>query len=54
MHIFVRKYDKDKFYYLGTAIPIEYSGEKPIRFKLRLDVKVPNNLYNDFTRIVYN
>jgi len=52
MHIFVRKYSKDKFYYLGTAKPIEHTGERPIRFKLKLDEQVPKNLYNDFTRIV--
>lgn len=52
MHIFVRKYSKSKFYYLGTANPISHEGEKPIRFILRLDRSVPINLYNDFTRIV--
>lgn len=52
MHVFVRKYAKEKFYYVGQAIPIHYSGEKPIRFKLKLLNEVPKNLYNDFTRIV--
>lgn len=54
MHIFVRKYSKDKFYYIGKAKPIEYSGEKPIRFILKLENTLPLNLFNDFTRIVDN
>lgn len=52
MHIFVRKYKKDAFYYLGTAIPVEHQGENPIRFKLKLNNPLPQYLYNDFTRIV--
>lgn len=53
MHIFVRKYKKDrKSYYIGTAKPIEHIGQRPIRFKLKLDKQLPTNLYNDFTRIV--
>jgi hypothetical protein len=30
MHLFIRKYSKDQFYYVGTATPIEYKGENQL------------------------
>lgn len=53
LHVFVRKYKKDSYYYLGKAIVIKYENEKPIKFELKLLYPVPLELYNDFTRIVY-
>ena len=53
LHVFVRKYKKDSYYYLGKAILIKYENEKPIKFELKLLYPVPLELYNDFTRIVY-
>lgn len=52
MHVLVRKYQKEKFIYLGNAIPTKYESEKPIRFQLELNEAIPHYMYNDFTRIV--
>lgn len=51
--IFVRK-SKDKLYgetprfiYLGKGVPVEYSGNKPIQFKIKLIDPVPDELYEE-------
>lgn len=52
MHVFIRKYSGDTFTYVGHALPLKCSGEKPITFKLELKNELPKDIYSDFTRIV--
>ncbi len=55
LHLFVRKFshvDKkvQNFIYLGVCDCMEYEGNKPINVKLKLQIPLSNNLYEEFTK----
>ncbi|MBU5486673.1 DEAD/DEAH box helicase [Clostridium sp. MSJ-8] len=57
LHLFVRKYKEiDKkvqpYIYIGKGDTIKYEGEKPITVKLKLENKIPESLYIEFTKKV--
>ncbi|WP_153721097.1 DEAD/DEAH box helicase [Sporosarcina cascadiensis] len=57
LHLFVRKYRQidgknEPFIYIGKGDTIEASGEKPITVQLKLQNKLPANLYTEFTKKV--
>lgn len=50
LHIFIRKYSEinkvtQPFIYLGRADVISYNGEKPIKFKLKLQNRLSDDIY---------
>lgn len=53
--IFIRKSSNKlygeipRFIYLGKGVPIEYSGNKPINFKIKLLNQVPLEIYEELT-----
>lgn len=55
LHLFVRKYkeiEKNKtepYIYIGKGDVVEYSGEKPITTKIKLEHPIPPALYTEFT-----
>lgn len=53
LYLFARKYNKNNpyYYYLGTADVVDYEGNKPIKFKLKLHNKLSDELYYQF---IYN
>ena len=60
LHLFVRKFSAtnsiDKGYstdltYLGVVFVEEYSGNKPIRFKFKLENPIPESLYLNLTEV---
>lgn len=57
LHLFVRKYKEiDKkvqpYIYIGKGDTIKYEGEKPITVELKLENKIPESLYIEFTKKV--
>lgn len=57
LHLFVRKYKEidnkvQPYIYIGKGDTIEFKGEKPITVKLKLQNKIPENLYTEFTKKV--
>lgn len=53
LHLFVRKNKKDNgsflpYYYLGKATVVRYEGDKPIKFILKLEKLLPNDIYKIF------
>ena len=57
LHIFVRKFAQvDKktqdFIYLGLANTQSFFENKPINLVLKLEKSLPNNLYEEFTKII--
>lgn len=57
LHLFIRKYKKidgvtQPYVYIGKGNTIEFEGEKPITVKLRLEHKMPDRLYIEFTKKV--
>lgn len=57
LHIFIRKYKKidgkvQPYVYIGKADTIEFEGEKPITVKMKLQNRVPESLYVEFTKKV--
>lgn len=57
LHVFVRKFiqvDKktQNFIYLGLANSINYTGNKPIKLELKLEIPLEDKLYEEFTAIV--
>ena len=57
LHIFIRKYKKidgkvQPYVYIGKADTIEFEGEKPITVKMKLQNRVPERLYIEFTKKV--
>ena len=57
LHIFVRKFvqvDKktQSFIYLGLANSVKYSGNKPIKLELKLEIPLEDRLFEEFTKIV--
>ncbi|MFJ5624421.1 DUF3427 domain-containing protein [Peribacillus loiseleuriae] len=54
LHLFVRKYREidgktDPYIYIGNGNTVEYTGEKPITVKIKLEHEIPANLYKEFT-----
>ena len=57
LHIFVRKFvqvDKktQSFIYLGLANSVKYSGNKPIKLELKLEIPLEDRLFEEFTKVV--
>lgn len=57
LHLFVRKYKTidgktQPYIYIGKGNTIEFSGEKPITVKMKLEHEVPAGLYTEFTKRV--
>ncbi|WP_206591931.1 DEAD/DEAH box helicase [Bacillus coahuilensis] len=57
LHLFVRKYKQldgkiEPYIYIGKGNTVEFEGEKPITVKLKLEHKIPANLYREFTERV--
>lgn len=57
LHLFVRKYKEidrkiQPYIYIGKGDTVEFAGEKPITVKLKLQNKIPENLYTEFTKKV--
>lgn len=57
LHLFVRKYKQidgvvQPYIYIGKGNTIEYSGEKPITVKIKLDNIAPVSLYTEFVEKV--
>ncbi len=57
LHIFIRKYKKidgevQSYIYIGRGNVVEYKGEKPITVLIKLENKVPVNLYREFVEKV--
>ena len=57
LHLFVRKYKVidgkvQPFIYIGKASTISFEGEKPITVQLKLENKISENLYTEFTMTV--
>lgn len=57
LHLFVRKYKQidgvvQPYIYIGKGNTVEYSGEKPITVKIKLDNIAPVNLYTEFVEKV--
>lgn len=55
LHFFIRKFNKidgitQSFVYVGRGDVIEYSGEKPIKCKIRLENKIRDDIYEEFTK----
>ncbi len=58
LHIFVRKFvhvDKkvQGFIYLGLADTVNYKEDKPISLELKLQQALDDNLYEEFTKVIY-
>lgn len=54
LHLFVRKYREidgktEPYIYIGNGNTVEYTGEKPITVKIKLEHEIPANLYKEFT-----
>lgn len=45
INIFIRKYKKDNYYYLGKANVLDYKGNKPIKFKLELENALKDDIF---------
>ncbi len=57
LHLFVRKYKEidnkvQPYIYIGKGDTVEFQGEKPITVKLKLQNKIPENLYIEFVKKV--
>lgn len=57
LHLFVRKSKKvgtqiQPYIYIGKANVVEYKNNRPIHFKLKLENKLPLNIYNELTQII--
>lgn len=57
LHLFVRKYKQldgvvQPYIYIGKGNTVEYSGEKPITIKIKLDNIAPVSLYTEFVEKV--
>lgn len=57
LHIFARKsarVDKktQKFLYLGKADSLDYTGNKPVKLELKLQIPLCDEIYEEFTKIV--
>lgn len=57
LHLFVRKYKEidnkvQPYIYIGKGDTVEFEGEKPITVKLKLQNKISENLYTEFTKKV--
>lgn len=57
LHIFVRKYktiDKkvEPYIYIGKGDIVEFEGERPITVKMKLQNRIPEDLYIEFTKKV--
>lgn len=57
LHIFVRKYKQidgvvEPYIYIGKGDVVEYSGEKPITVKMKLQNIMPISLYTEFIKKV--
>lgn len=57
LHIFVRKYKQldgvvQPYIYIGKGNTVEYSGEKPITIKIKLDNIAPVSLFTEFVEKV--
>lgn len=57
LHLFVRKYKEiDKkvqpYIYIGKANTIDFEGEKPITVRFKLENKISESLYTEFTKKV--
>lgn len=57
LHLFVRKYKEidnkvQPYIYIGKGDTIDFKGEKPITVKLRLQNKIPENIYTEFIKRV--
>lgn len=57
LHLFVRKYKQidgvvQPYIYIGKGNTVEYSGEKPITVKIKLNNIAPVNLYTEFVEKV--
>lgn len=55
LHFFIRKFNKidgitQSFVYVGQGDVVEYTGEKPIKCKIKLENKLPDNIYEEFTK----
>ena len=57
LHLFIRKYKEidnkvQPYIYIGKGNTIEFEGDKPITVKLKLENKIPESLYIEFTKKV--
>ncbi|NLK95284.1 MAG: DEAD/DEAH box helicase [Clostridiales bacterium] len=57
LHLFIRKYKEidnkvQPYIYIGKGNTINFEGEKPITVKLKLENKISENLYIEFTKKV--
>ena len=57
LHLFVRKYKQldgvvQPYIYIGRGNTVEYSGEKPITIKIKLDNIAPVSLFTEFVEKV--
>ena len=57
LHLFIRKYKEidgkvQPYIYIGKGNTIEFEGDKPITVKLKLENKIPESLYTEFTKKV--
>lgn len=56
LHFFIRKYNRidgitQPFIYVGKGDVIEYKGEQPIECKIKLENKIREDIFQEFTKI---